>query len=56
MSAITENPESTRLSAPFTVALIVNFVWINAPEVFRYFAFVMPMMREAFPMCQTLRR
>ena len=36
--------------APITVALIVNFVWINASEVFRYFAFVMPMMREAFPM------
>lgn len=34
---------------PFVMALIVNFVWINASEVFRYFAFVMPMMREAFP-------
>ncbi|WP_245912957.1 hypothetical protein [Litoreibacter ponti] len=30
------------------MALFVNFVWINASEVFRYFAFVMPMMREAF--------
>lgn len=27
----------------------LNFLWINASEVFRYFAFVMPMMREAFP-------
>jgi len=30
-------------------ALGLNFLWINASEVFRYFAFVMPMMREAFP-------
>lgn len=50
MSTITENPETTRRLAPFTMALIVNFIWINASEVFRYFAFVMPMMREAFPM------
>lgn len=32
-----------------SIALTVNFIWINASEVFRYFAFVMPMMREAFP-------
>lgn len=50
MSTITEHPETTHRLAPFTMALIVNFVWINASEVFRYFAFVMPMMREAFPM------
>ena len=31
------------------MALLVNFLWINTSEVFRYFAFVMPMMREAFP-------
>ena len=30
-------------------ALAVNFVWINLSEVFRYFIFVMPMMREALP-------
>ncbi|WP_269581246.1 hypothetical protein [Roseibium sp. Sym1] len=30
-------------------ALGYNFLWINASEVFRYFAFVMPMMREALP-------
>jgi len=35
--------------SPFVMALLVNFIWINASEVFRYFAFVMPMMREAFP-------
>lgn len=50
MSTITENPETSRRITPFTMALIVNFIWINASEVFRYFAFVMPMMREAFPM------
>ena len=50
MSMIAENPETSRRLAPFTLALIVNFIWINASEVFRYFAFVMPMMREAFPM------
>ena len=50
MNAIAESLEKTRRLAPFTAALIVNFVWINASEVFRYFAFVMPMMREAFPM------
>ena len=31
------------------LALVANAVWINASEIFRYFAFVMPMMREAFP-------
>jgi len=49
MSTITETPQTSRRLAPFTMALIVNFIWINASEVFRYFAFVMPMMREAFP-------
>lgn len=50
MSMIAENPETSRRLTPLTLALIVNFIWINASEVFRYFAFVMPMMREAFPM------
>ena len=50
MSIITESPESTGRLSPFSMALIVNFLWINASEVFRYFAFVMPKMREAFPM------
>lgn len=31
------------------IALAANFIWINLSEIFRYFAFVMPMMREAFP-------
>ncbi|MEO1493656.1 MAG: hypothetical protein AAFV19_15990 [Pseudomonadota bacterium] len=32
------------------IALALNAVWINASEIFRYFVFVMPMMREAFGM------
>ena len=32
------------------LALLLNLIWINASEVFRYFAFVMPMMRDALPM------
>ncbi len=27
----------------------LNFLWINVSEIFRYFGFVMPMMREAIP-------
>lgn len=50
MSTISGTSQTTRSLAPLTMALIVNFIWINASEVFRYFAFVMPMMREAFPM------
>lgn len=30
-------------------ALLANLIWINASEVFRYFAFVMPMMRQTLP-------
>lgn len=33
----------------FVPVLLANLVWINASEVFRYFAFVMPMMRQALP-------
>lgn len=33
----------------FWLALLSNFVFMNLSEVFRYFVFVMPMMREAFP-------
>ena len=50
MSMLTETPQTARRLAPFTIAFIINFIWINVSEVFRYFAFVMPMMREAFPM------
>ncbi len=40
---------STFPSRAFWLTALVNAVWINASEVFRYFVFVMPMMREAFP-------
>jgi hypothetical protein len=29
------------------IAFLANMVWMNASEVFRYFAFVMPMMRKS---------
>ncbi|SDR10678.1 hypothetical protein [Pseudovibrio sp. Tun.PSC04-5.I4] len=32
----------------FILAVGLNLVWINLSEVFRYFAFVMPMMRDSF--------
>ncbi len=31
----------------FLLVLLVAYLWLNASEVFRYFAFVMPMMRDA---------
>lgn len=37
------------LTKSFWIAFAANMVWINASEVFRYFAFIMPMMREALP-------
>ena len=40
------NPFATRA---FWLTLLINAVWINASEVARYFALVMPMMRDAFP-------
>ena len=49
MSTMTRIPKIDGRLTPFTIALIANFLWINLSEVFRYFAFVMPMMREAFP-------
>jgi hypothetical protein len=33
----------------FLLVLLVAFLWLNVSEVFRYFAFVMPMMRDAMP-------
>lgn len=49
MSTTVQSLTTARQVSPFTLALLANFVWINVSEVFRYFAFVMPMMREAFP-------
>jgi hypothetical protein len=42
---------STRFTMPagLGLALGLNTLWINLSEVARYFFFVMPMMREAFP-------
>ena len=34
----------------FWLALGVNMIWINASEIFRYFVFVMPMMRAELSM------
>ncbi|GGX71139.1 hypothetical protein GCM10007385_45180 [Tateyamaria omphalii] len=50
MSMIAQTPVATSRFASFKMALIANFIWINVSEVFRYFVFVMPMMRDAFPM------
>lgn len=39
----------TELGAPprwFWMGLIVNMIWMNISEVWRYFVFVMPMMRH----------
>jgi hypothetical protein len=33
----------------FFRVLFVAYLWLNVSEVFRYFAFVMPMMRDAMP-------
>ncbi|MFS4579744.1 hypothetical protein [Phaeobacter sp. C3_T13_0] len=49
MSTITQVPKAKRRMSPLAMAFLVNCLWINASEVFRYFTFVMPMMREAFP-------
>ncbi|MEM7504540.1 MAG: hypothetical protein AAF417_21060 [Pseudomonadota bacterium] len=38
----------------FWLTLLCNAVWINASEVFRFFAFVMPMMRDAFPQIENV--
>lgn len=40
------NPLNSR---SFWIILLINALWINVSEVFRYFAFVMPMLRRSFP-------
>lgn len=37
------------LRNPFLVALGINFVWINASEVWRYLYIIRPMLQETFP-------
>ncbi|MEM7270916.1 MAG: hypothetical protein AAF401_16885 [Pseudomonadota bacterium] len=46
---LAETHAATPRMPGFWLAFFVNMVWINASEVFRYFAFVMPMMRDALP-------
>ena len=50
MNSLSQTPAQPAWRTPLTTALIVNFCWINLSEVFRYFALVMPMMRDALPM------
>lgn len=33
----------------FLTAIFANAIWVNLSEIFRYFVFIMEMMREAFP-------
>ncbi len=40
-------PMDVQARRPFLVVLLIAFLWLNASEVFRYFAFVMPMTRDA---------
>ena len=47
--ANTETFEKPFFTRAFLLTLLVNAVWINDSEIFRYFVFVMPMMQEAFP-------
>lgn len=49
MSVSAQSMAPKHQTSPFLAALFINFLWINLSEVFRYFVFVMPMMREAFP-------
>lgn len=48
MTLIHENMPINRRA--FGISFVLNLIWINLSEVFRYFVFVMPMMRDAFPM------
>lgn len=41
--------QAVLIEREFLLSILFNFIWINASEIFRYFAFVMPMMRDAFP-------
>jgi len=51
---MTDSPTATAARVPraFWLSLLANALWINVSEVFRYFAFVMPMLRDAFPMIE----
>jgi len=47
-TADTNTNRKWSLGKGFWITLLIVALWINASEVFRYFAFVMPMMRDAF--------
>ena len=49
MNTIAQNTRGRAQVPPLAIAFLANLLWINASEVFRYFIFIMPMMREAFP-------
>lgn len=44
-NSLTNPPTDFPLRA-FLLAILINTLWINASEVFRYFVFVMPMIRD----------
>jgi hypothetical protein len=47
--AATDMPRATHFPLKaFVLTCLIVSVWVNASETFRYFAFVMPMTREAF--------
>jgi hypothetical protein len=39
---------------PSVQSMLISYVFLNLSEVFRYFAFVMPMMRKAMPQIQNV--
>jgi len=49
MTGFATTPSSFGWNRALLTAFAVNFLWINLSEVFRYFVFVMPMMRDALP-------
>lgn len=48
-SAVSTPVNSSPPTRALLWAALLNALWINASEVFRYFLFVMPMLQEAFP-------
>jgi hypothetical protein len=48
-SAIPDNSTQGQISRNFWIALTLNFLWINASEIWRYLAIVKPMLHEAYP-------
>jgi hypothetical protein len=42
-------PASQLTNRDFWVALGINFLWINASEIWRYLAIVKPMLHETYP-------